>query len=806
MVRLRADYCTPVRFLSAATALLLAVALLSAAGTPGPPTSLSATVVGRTVVLTWTAPAGGDPPTAYVVEAGSASGLSDLANADTGSSTASLTATNVASGAYFVRVRARNGSGTSAPSNEIVVVVDGGIRWSPSDLIVETIAGTGSISLGDGGDGRQAVLANPWGLTALPDGALLIADSGNNRIRRLGSDGIITTVAGTGSGHDLDLGNDGPATSAVLRIPRDTALGPDGSAYIGDANHYQVRRVDPQGLIHAFAGNRNFFYAGDGGPATQASFTTTISVAVDASGNVYVADQVANRVRRVGRDGIILTVAGTGEPGSAGESVPGTQGQVNSPRVLRIRDRTKLVIGSGPGVVRELDLATGLIRTLISQTGLQAIAPDGTTDLVVASANQVARWRAATGNLTVIAGTGQAGFSGDGGFATDARFDGIAGLAADALGRIFISDANNQRVRQIGTDGRVQTIAGGGPLPGDNVPGLNANIYDALGLARDALGNLYFTDYQNHLIRRLGTDGRVTTVAGTRRVGAEGSINGAGGHPLQADLCNPQAVAVDPYGQVLFNSPCGGTGTIRLLYPGADGVVNGGSDERIIDIAGQASARSLADRGRADGQRATLARFDTARDFALDSRGNLYIADNGDYRVRMVTPGADGVFNGSADEIITTVAGRGEAVSDGDGGPANRAGVITGPIAIDSRDNLYIVGGNGQGVGMIRRVDLRTGIITTAGRIWINVAPQGLVRISPVDTLVYAQGYQLFEFDPRTGRSALIAGTGADGFGGDGGPATAASFGTLGYFSVERDGRIFLADNSNFRLRLLRPR
>ena len=679
-------------------------------------------------------------------------------------------------------------------------------RWSPTGLIVETIAGTGSLGLGDGGDGRQAVLANPQGLTALPDGSLLIADYGNDRIRRLAG-GIITTIAGTGAAQDIALGDERPATQAVLRFPRDTAIGQDGSIYIADGNHYQVRRIDPQGIIHAFAGNRTFVYSGDNGLATAAGFTLPFSVAVDVVfGNVYITDQQANRVRRVDRSGIITTVAGTGAAGSNGENVPGPQGQLNSPRMLRIRDRTRLVIGSALGPVRELDLQTGLLHTLIPQTGLLAISPDGASDLVVASERQVWRYRAATNGLTLIAGTGQAGSDGDGGPATSARFDGIAGLATDAAGRVFISDANNLRIRQIGTDGRVQTIAGGGGLPGDGAPAASAGIYDSQGLGRDEFGNLYFTDFQNNLIRRLGTDGTVTTVAGTRRAGHSGT----GGPPLQADLCNPEDLVVDRYGQVIFISPCSGTGVVRLLQPGADGIVNGGSDERILDIAGQPLSRDQADHGQADGRRATQAVFSAARDIALDSRGNLYIADILDHRVRMVTPGADGVFNGSADEIITTVAGRGAAVADGDGGPADRAGLLYPKnVAVDSRDNLYIEEWRqnaGFNSGAIRRVDLGTKIITTVTtQFAANQVPAGDLMITPADTLVYGRGAQLFEFDPRTGRSLLIAGTPAAGFAGDGGSAVAASFVAPLYFTIDRNGRVYLADNGNFRLRVLRP-
>jgi RHS repeat-associated protein len=204
-------------------------------------------------------------------------------------------------------------------------------RVSPSGIIT-TVAGTGAYGLsGDGGPAIAAQLNSPFGVAVAPDGALYIADTNNRRIRRVGPDGIIDTVAGTVFG---STGDGGPAIQASLRQPWRVALGPDGSLYIADHSDQRVRRVGPDGIIQTVAGTGTFGYNGDGGPATAAQLASPDDVAVAPDGSLYIADSANYRVRWVGSDGMIATVAGSGTSGFSGDGGPATRARLDDPRGL----------------------------------------------------------------------------------------------------------------------------------------------------------------------------------------------------------------------------------------------------------------------------------------------------------------------------------------------------------------------------------------------------------------------------------------------------------------------------------------
>jgi YD repeat-containing protein len=196
------------------------------------------------------------------------------------------------------------------------------VRRVGPDGIITTVAGNGTEGFsGDGGPATQALLNNPQGVAVAPDGSLFIADTGNDRVRRVGPDGIITTVAG-GGGFGFS-GDGGPATKASLFWPQGVAIGPDGSLFIADTLNYRVRRVDPDGTITTVAGNGQYGFGGDGGPATEAWLSYDLSgAAVDSEGNLYIGDVDNGRVRRIDTNGIITTVAGNPEREYRREGVP----------------------------------------------------------------------------------------------------------------------------------------------------------------------------------------------------------------------------------------------------------------------------------------------------------------------------------------------------------------------------------------------------------------------------------------------------------------------------------------------------
>jgi RHS repeat-associated protein len=225
-------------------------------------------------------------------------------------------------------------NGVAVGGNGSIYIADTGdhrIRRVGTDGIITTVAGNGTYGYsGDGGPAIQAGLSNPFGVAVGQDGSIYIADTGNHRIRRVGTDGIITTVAGNGiQGYS---GDGGPATQASLSNPNGVAVGQDGSIYIADSFNHRIRRVGTDGIITTVAGN-NYFggYSGDGGPAIQASLFNPVGVAVGQDGSIYIADSYNERIRRVGTDGIITTVAGDGIDGYSGDDGPATQASLFTP-------------------------------------------------------------------------------------------------------------------------------------------------------------------------------------------------------------------------------------------------------------------------------------------------------------------------------------------------------------------------------------------------------------------------------------------------------------------------------------------
>lgn len=450
------------------------------------------------------------------------------------------------------------------------------------EYIVTTIAGGTPPDVGHGWNATDAILNNPFNVTVAPDGTLYIVDTDHSMIRQL-KDGKLWTIAGRAASDDRTLGDGGPATEATLRLPRDVAIAPDGTIYIVDTNHYSLRRVDRDGIITTLGGGctacRGLTDDGDGGPISSATFTSIYAVVLDEAGNIYVADRLTHRVRRIGRDQIITTIAGTGTAGNGGDGGPAARAQLNFPTSLAIRNRTQLLIGDAQAL-RAVDLASGVITTL-ARIPARHFALDGNDRIVFSAGAQVRLLDLRTGAVSVVAGSGRTGFAGDGGLARDAQFFAPAGVAVDAAGRIYVADSRNDRVRRINPDGRIETVVGSGKYPGENAPALQATIYDTEGAAIDRRGNVYFSDVHRGTIRRLSPDGHVTTIAGNRRATSPGE----GGHPLSASFARPAMLQFDRHGQLLFlNVQNNSRGVVRLITPGADGVIDGSADERVVTM------------------------------------------------------------------------------------------------------------------------------------------------------------------------------------------------------------------------------
>ena len=340
-------------------------------------------------------------------------------------------------------------------------------------------------------------------------------------VLRLGSDGVwkatpsvgvceaglwtIKTLAGTGSaGND---GDGGPATLAQISNPAGVALDAAGNVYVADWGNHRIRHIAPDGTITTFAGTGAGGDGGDGGPAIEALLNRPSAVAVDAAGNVYVADRSNHRVRRVTPDGMIETFAGTGEAGYGGDGDPATEALLNHPRSMAV------------------DAAGYLYIADWNNYRIRRVAPDGTID--------------------TFAGTGEFGFNGDGGPASQARISNPYGLAADAGGYLYFTDFHNDRIRRIDPDGMIETIAGArdGRYNGSGWPADATRLSSPRGLAVDSAGYVYFASGQR--IWRNTPEGIIETIWDM----APGSlIVGTGDNPPDY----PAAVAVDASGQHVY--------------------------------------------------------------------------------------------------------------------------------------------------------------------------------------------------------------------------------------------------------------
>ena len=343
--------------------------------------------------------------------------------------------------------------------------------FAQSSGSIQTIAGNGSPSFtSDGGPANQAALNVPVDVSFDRSGNLFIADQFNHRIRKVTPNGTISTVAGNGSAGFS--GDNGPAVNAQINTPTGVFADGSGNLYIADVGNQRIRKVDSAGIITTLAGNGAKAYGGDGGPAINASFYNAVRVAVDPSGNVLVADQSNHRIRRITPSGTITTFAGNGAGTPAngafsGDGGPATSASLNNPTALAV---------DAAGVVYIADQFNQRIRK---------VAVDGT--------------------ITTIAGTGTAGFAGDGGPAAAALLNYPGGITVDAAGNLYFNDDINYRTRQISTNGTITTIAGSGvkDFSGDGGPATSAALNGNFGVALDLLGNLFIADSNNNRIREV---------------------------------------------------------------------------------------------------------------------------------------------------------------------------------------------------------------------------------------------------------------------------------------------------------------
>ena len=336
--------------------------------------------------------------------------------------------------------------------------------------------------------------------------------------------GIIQTIAGTGeAGYS---GDGGPATTAVLREPFMCAFDPAGNLLFSESRNYCVRRIDAQtGVITTLVGDGQAGYSGDGGPANRARLNEPYSLTVDDNGDIYIVDRLNAVVRKVdGATGIISTIAGTGEPGYGGDGGPGTLAQLREPNDCYLDGRGGLLIADIQDQrIRRLGLDTGIITTFAgngekvragdglpatqaSILGARAVCMDGIGNTYIAEreGNGV-RKVDTSGIMSTLAGTGERGYTGDGGPAIAATWGAPKAIRCDAAGDVIVVDTENHAIRRINAEGIVTTIAGGHlGADGDGGPATAAGLERPHGCGIGPDGTLYIADSNNHRVRAVG--------------------------------------------------------------------------------------------------------------------------------------------------------------------------------------------------------------------------------------------------------------------------------------------------------------
>ena len=566
--------------------------------------------------------------------------------------------------------------------------VNNRVRMVDTQGIITTFAGNGTVNppgfWGDTGPATDASLHLPTGLAVDSSGKVYIAVSADNTVRVVTTDGVINIFAGAGyKGYYGDyakdsisgiVSNTGVATVAGLTNPQDIAIGPSGSLLIADTGNATIRKVDSTGVITTISGNGNVGISGDD-VATTLAMVAPFGVAVDSTGNVYVAEYGSNRIRKIDTSGKITTAVGDGNQGFAGDGGAPNKVEMSLPTSVvvdssgnlyftdSLNNRIRKLAGgnvspfAGNGVFsRSGDGNAAAAAQLNTPLGVavgtsigSGIAP---TFYIADTANNVVRI-VANGLISNVAGTGTAGSSGD-------QLNGPQGLAVDSAGSLYIADTQNNRVRKV-SGGAISTVAGSGTagFGGDGGAATSAQLNAPFGVAVDAAGNLYIAEFSNNRVRKVSTNGNIGTLAGN---GVSG-FSGDGLQATSAQLNGPQGVAVDSAGNVYIAD----TANNRVRKVAANGV--------ITTVAGNGAAGFSG-----DGNSAVNAQVGNPTAVATDSVGNVYIAD-GSARVRKL------FLSG----LITTIAGTGTRGYSGDGGSAPNAR-LNGPssLAVNAAGSIWV--------------------------------------------------------------------------------------------------------------------
>ncbi|MDR2208970.1 MAG: hypothetical protein LBE22_08380 [Azoarcus sp.] len=700
------------------------------------------------------------------------------------------------------------------------------IRKVAPDGTVSTFAGSGKAGFADG-NGSTAQFRYPSGIAIDKAGNLYVADSGNGRIRKITKKGEVSTLAGSHWGYGDGKGND-----ARFHGPRGIAIDKAGNLYVVEEGQNSIRKVTPDGMVSTYAAGEN-----NNAESIEfdVEFRAPYGGAMDKSDNLYVTDTHNNCIRKITPKGEVSIFAGNGKEGFAdGE---GSAAQFDKPRGIAIDAAGNLYVTDGKNRANirkiapngEVSTLVGGVKGFADGAGSGArfyeplgIAIDVAGNLYVADyGNNRIRKVTPAGEVSTFAGSGATVITEEGfadGMGSAAQFNQPTNIAIDATGIIYVADTWNHRIRRITPEGYVSTLAGSHEEGFADGESQAAKFRFPIDIAIDGAENLYVVDLGNRRIRKISKNGDVSTLAGS---GEKGFADGAGS---VAQFNDPSGIAIDKAGNLFVTDSSnhrirkvtqegvvstfagdgekgfadGSEGAARFYRP--SGIAIDSADNlyvadinnnriRKITPTGNVSTFAGGEEGFADGS-GGAARFYRPSAIATDKADNLYVADSRNHRVRKITPSGN----------VSTLAGSGTSGYADDKGASARFNAPSG-VAIDATGNLYVADfGNNR----IRKVALnvtRATVSTYRGGAYLW--PEGIAADAAGNLYVADTGnHRIRKISPK-GNVSTLAGSGEKGSAD--GKGEAAQFNEPVGIAVDAAGNLYVADSWNHRIRRITP-
>ena len=615
--------------------------------------------------------------------------------------------------------------------------------------VVTTLAGFAQTGSSDG-TGSAAKFWGPEAVAVDSAGYVYVADVLNQEIRKISPSGVVTTLAGSAGQAGS---SDGTGSAARFDDPEGVAVDSSGNVYVADELNEEVRKISPSGVVTTLAGSAGQTGSSNG-TGSAARFYQPAGVAVDSAGNIYVADLSNDEIREITPSGVVTTLAGSaGQTGSSNGT--GSAARFDDPEGVAVDNAGNVYVADYVNAeIRQIN-PSGIVTTLAGSAeqygssngtgsaarfnGATGVAVDSAGNVYVADTwNDEIRKISPSGVVATLAGSpSQLGFADGTGSA--ASFFSPSSVAVDSEGNVCVADGENDEIRSVSPSGVVTTLAGIAGYGSSDGTGSAARFNQPRGVAADSAGNVYVADLQNDEIRKISPSGLVTTLAGS--AGQSGSSNGTGS---AARFYGPTGVAVDSAGNVYVAddpnqeirkiSPSGvvttlagsagqtgssdGTGAAaRFFYPNGVAVDSAGNvyvadglnqEIRKISPSGVVTtlAGSAGQAGSSDGT-GSAARFDDPEGVAADSAGDVYVAESGNDEIRKITPSG----------VVTTLAGSAGQTGSSDGtGSAARFDIPNG-VAVDGAGNVYVADSCNDEIRKITPSGVVTTLFGSAGKI-----------------------------------------------------------------------------------------